>query len=391
MCSSNSTSDLTDEKLKDQQRSTPASRRCPSCDHELDCNPDMVGFPAGVKFDPSDQELIEHLESMVKEGGSRAHPLIGDFIHTIDQGNDGICYTHPENLPGVTRNGVSKHFFHRPSKAYTSGTRKRRKIKSERGLRSCDDVGEACWHKTGKTRPVLVGGQQKGWKKTLVLYNSYGKQRKPEKTNWVMHQYHLGREEKDGELVVSKVFYQQKQLRPTATMMGQNDERVEVTSEAMKDMLPGCGAAAAEAGDAMIQLQQHLQQRQADGQSRFTSARMSREVGVGNPLVGDQGLLHETHHIPSQHNEVRSMLVKPVHTMPSVESTPLEHRIDQIIACSAISLSPPEQRSENQEDRQQQKKVDCRRPCSSEEAMIACQTSSTEEDVQEELQLFPRR
>ena len=61
---------------------------------------DMVGFPAGVKFDPSDQELIEHLESMVKEGGSRAHPLIGDFIHTIDQGNDGICYTHPENLPG---------------------------------------------------------------------------------------------------------------------------------------------------------------------------------------------------------------------------------------------------------------------------------------------------
>jgi hypothetical protein len=73
------------------------------------------------------------------------------------------------------------------------------------------------------------------------------------------------------------------------------------------------------------------------------------QVGVGNPLVGDQGLLHETHHIPSQHNEVRSMLVKPVHTMPSVESTPLEHRIDQIIACSAISLSPPEQRSENQE------------------------------------------
>jgi len=43
-----------------------------------------------------------------------------------------------------------------------------------------------------------------------VLYTNYGKQRKPEKTNWVMHQYHLGNneEEKDGELVVSKVFYQ---------------------------------------------------------------------------------------------------------------------------------------------------------------------------------------
>lgn len=34
---------------------------------------------------------------------------------------------------------------------------------------------------------------------------------KPEKTNWVMHQYHLGtgEDEKDGEYVVSKIFYQQ--------------------------------------------------------------------------------------------------------------------------------------------------------------------------------------
>jgi len=62
----------------------------------------LAGFPAGVKFAPSDQELIEHLESMVlvKEGGgSRAHPLLSHFISTIEGGND-ICYTHPENLPG---------------------------------------------------------------------------------------------------------------------------------------------------------------------------------------------------------------------------------------------------------------------------------------------------
>lgn len=56
-------------------------------------------MPAGVKFDPTDQELIEHLEAKVKEGGSRAHPLIDEFIFTI-QGEDGICYTHPEKLPG---------------------------------------------------------------------------------------------------------------------------------------------------------------------------------------------------------------------------------------------------------------------------------------------------
>ncbi|KAG0549830.1 hypothetical protein BDA96_01G288400 [Sorghum bicolor] len=230
MSSSNNTSDLSDKKLKDQRRLTPASWRCPYCDRELNYNSYMVGFPAGVKFDPTDQELLEHLESMVKEGGSRAHPLIGDFVPTL-QGDDGICYTHPENLPGVTRDGVSKHFFHRPSKAYTSGTRKRRKIQLKRG----EDVGEARWHKTGKTRPLIVGGQQKGCKKILVLYSNYGKQgNKLEKTNWVMHQYHLGRdEEKDGELVVSKVFYQQTQ-RSTTTMMEQNDdEKVEVTSDSV--------------------------------------------------------------------------------------------------------------------------------------------------------------
>lgn len=53
-------------------------------------------------------------------------------------------------------------------------------------------------------------GKVNGYKKILVLYTNYGRQRKPEKTNWVMHQYHLGNneDEKEGELVVSKVFYQ---------------------------------------------------------------------------------------------------------------------------------------------------------------------------------------
>lgn len=105
---------------------------------------------------------------------------------------------------GVSTDGLIRHFFHRPSKAYTTGTRKRRKVHTD------TEGGETRWHKTGKTRPVLIGGKVKGYKKILVLYTNYGKQRKPEKTNWVMHQYHLGNneEEKDGELVVSKVFYQ---------------------------------------------------------------------------------------------------------------------------------------------------------------------------------------
>nr|GMD93406.1 NAC domain-containing protein 75 [Ipomoea batatas] len=173
-------SDLIDAKLEEHQLC--GSKHCPECGHKLEGKPVLA----------RDQ--------------SKSHPLIdGAFIPTIE-GEDGICYTHPEKLPGVTRDGLSRHFFHRPSKAYTTGTRKRRKIQTECDLQG----GETRWHKTGKTRPVMVNGKQKGCKKILVLYTNFGKNRKPEKTNWVMHQYHLGQheEEKEGELVVSKIFYQ---------------------------------------------------------------------------------------------------------------------------------------------------------------------------------------
>ncbi|KAJ6862833.1 NAC domain-containing protein 75 [Populus alba x Populus x berolinensis] len=198
-----SSSDLIDAKLEEHQLC--GSKQCPGCGHKLEGKPDWLGLPAGVKFDPTDQELIEHLEAKVEAKDMRSHPLIDEFIPTIE-GEDGICYTHPEKLPGVTRDGLSRHFFHRPSKAYTTGTRKRRKIQTECDLQG----GETRWHKTGKTRPVMVNGKQKGCKKILVLYTNFGKNRRPEKTNWVMHQYHLGQheEEKEGELVVSKIFYQ---------------------------------------------------------------------------------------------------------------------------------------------------------------------------------------
>ncbi|EAZ13043.1 hypothetical protein OsJ_02961 [Oryza sativa Japonica Group] len=175
-------------------------KTCPSCGHRAQYEQsqlqaaaaatiqDLPGLPAGVKFDPTDQELLEHLEGKARPDARKLHPLIDEFIPTIE-GENGICYTHPERLPGTrTRRGRGK----------------RRKVHTdEQGV-------ETRWHKTGKTRPVFTGGKLKGYKKILVLYTNYGKQRKPEKTNWVMHQYHLGsdEEEKDGELVVSKVFYQ---------------------------------------------------------------------------------------------------------------------------------------------------------------------------------------
>ncbi|KAI3844404.1 hypothetical protein MKX03_005663 [Papaver bracteatum] len=227
----NSCEDDDDERVGDDQTSPPSNnpiaevaenskeinqtnicKTCPSCGYQIQSQEkaginDLPGLPAGVKFDPTDTELLEHLEGKVRsdvQAHQIHHPLIDEFIPTLE-GENGICYTHPEKLPGVNKDGLIRHFFHRPSKAYTTGTRKRRKVHTED-----EDGGETRWHKTGKTRPVFVGGKLKGYKKILVLYTNYGKKRKPEKTNWVMHQYHLGNneEEKDGELVVSKVFFQ---------------------------------------------------------------------------------------------------------------------------------------------------------------------------------------
>ncbi|XP_018823688.1 SUPPRESSOR OF GAMMA RESPONSE 1 [Juglans regia] len=188
-------------------KSNPA-RACPNCQFTID-NSDVVqewpGLPRGVKFDPSDQEIIWHL---LAKGGVRdvkPHPFIDEFIPTVEE-DDGICYTHPQNLPGVKQDGSVCHFFHRAIKAYNTGTRKRRKIHG-------DDFGDVRWHKTGKTKPVILDGVQRGCKKIMVLYVSMVRGGKPEKTNWVMHQYHLGtgEDEKDGEYVISKIFYQQQQ------------------------------------------------------------------------------------------------------------------------------------------------------------------------------------
>lgn len=51
----------------------------------------------------------------------------------------------------------------------------------------------------------------------MVLYVTPIRGGKAEKTYWVMHQYHIGtrEDEKEGEYVVSKVFYQQQQIKQT--------------------------------------------------------------------------------------------------------------------------------------------------------------------------------
>lgn len=56
----------------------------------------------------------------------------------------------------------------------------------------------------------MQNGNQKGFKKIMVLYETTKKGSKPNKCNWVMHQFHLGtdEDEREGEYVVSKISYQ---------------------------------------------------------------------------------------------------------------------------------------------------------------------------------------
>ncbi|KAG2572859.1 hypothetical protein PVAP13_7KG310755 [Panicum virgatum] len=185
--------------------------KCPNCERGIDTsNVSLVWpeLPAGVKFDPSDLELLQHLQGKYSLQNSNSPALIDEFIPTIEE-MGGICYTHPKNLPGIKMDGSSLHFFHKVSNAYGCGHRKRRKISGNDGS-VCDE--HMRWHKTGASKPIYdENGFKKGWKKILVLYK--GSKRggsKIDRDNWVMHQYHLGadEDEADGELVVSKVFYQ---------------------------------------------------------------------------------------------------------------------------------------------------------------------------------------
>ncbi|KAG6516193.1 SUPPRESSOR OF GAMMA RESPONSE 1-like isoform X1 [Zingiber officinale] len=196
-----------------QDADVEANMKCPNCNHLIDNSDvalDWPGFPAGVKFEPSDAELIVHLEARIglhDDSKPPPHILIDEFIPMLEDGA-GICYTHPQNLPGAKKDGSSVHFFHRVSNAYAKGRRKRRRISHEEQVR---------WHKTGKTKRVfhayMNGVQIKGWKKIMVLYtNAKGAAARPaSKAKWVVHQYHIGPEEDEleGQLVVSKVFYQQ--------------------------------------------------------------------------------------------------------------------------------------------------------------------------------------
>ncbi|XP_062149514.1 NAC domain-containing protein 75 isoform X3 [Alnus glutinosa] len=411
---SSSSADLIDAKLEEHQMC--GSKQCPGCGHKLEGKPDWLGLPAGVKFDPTDQELIEHLEAKVEAKDMKSHPLIDEFIPTIE-GEDGICYTHPEKLPGVTRDGLSRHFFHRPSKAYTTGTRKRRKIQTE-----CDmQGGETRWHKTGKTRPVMVNGKQKGCKKILVLYTNFGKNRKPEKTNWVMHQYHLGQneEEKEGELVVSKIFYQTQPRqcnwsdRSATTGEGSSDPNSRRDSGSgscsSREMIPQrddvspAGVAPISGYTAM-----DIQQFKSDHFSFAPFRKSFDEVGIGEASTAREAAAsgtceemrdhqrphamaphehHQQHHHP--HHQIATAtafhITRPSHPISTIISPPPLHHTSIILDqdsyhVSRIMLQNENFQQQQQQQQQQHHKMGARSASGLEELIMGCTSTNVKEE-----------
>ncbi|KAL5069117.1 hypothetical protein RYX36_020004, partial [Vicia faba] len=206
---------------------------CPNCQHVIDNNhvtQEWPGFPIGVKFDPSDQEIILHLLAKVGEENLKSHPLIDEFIPTIDM-DEGICYTHPRYLPGAAQDGSASHYFHRAVKAYNSGSRKRRRINGQ------DELSYVRWHKTGKTKPIFLNGVHIGSKKIMVLYSTQESKDSSAKTNWIMHQYHLGTKEneKHGEYVASKIFLQKPDH---VKLRGKGDQADRQTAENVSPFSP---------------------------------------------------------------------------------------------------------------------------------------------------------
>ncbi|KAJ8759430.1 hypothetical protein K2173_006959 [Erythroxylum novogranatense] len=111
-----------------------------------------------------EHQMYESKQCLAKE--MKSHPFIDEFIPIIE-GEDGIYYTHPKKLSGY----MGRHFSHRPSKAYTMG-KKKEKFRMSATYRSTTQ--------------------------TLARTKNF------EKTNWVMHQYHLGQHKEEKEIFYQK-------------------------------------------------------------------------------------------------------------------------------------------------------------------------------------------
>ncbi|XP_020685793.1 uncharacterized protein LOC110102005 isoform X1 [Dendrobium catenatum] len=164
-----------------------------------DFRKEWPSLPKGVKFDPSDEELLWHLLAEMGKGVAKRHPFINEFIFSLDE-DAGLGHVLPQFLPGVKQDGSASYFFHRKIEMHRSRNFKRQKKQ--------DNSVEICWNSIGKSNLVCVDGIHQGSKEVLSLYMNTVTGGNPLKTPWLMHQYCIGINETEEDLVVSKIFYE---------------------------------------------------------------------------------------------------------------------------------------------------------------------------------------
>ncbi|XP_051115287.1 protein ATAF2-like [Andrographis paniculata] len=127
-----------------------------------------LNLPAGFRFHPTDDELVQHYLCRKCAGQRISVPIIAEInLYNFD----------PWQLPGMSLYGEKEWYFFSPrDRKYPNGSRPNRA------------AGTGYWKATGADKPV---GKPKtlGIKKALVFYA--GKAPRGVKTNWIMHEYRL--------------------------------------------------------------------------------------------------------------------------------------------------------------------------------------------------------
>ncbi|OIT05436.1 PREDICTED: NAC domain-containing protein 2-like [Nicotiana attenuata] len=131
-------------------------------------NQQQLELPAGFRFHPTDEELVQHYLCRKCAG----QPISVSIIAEID-----LYKFDPWQLPEKALHGEKEWYFFSPrDRKYPNGSRPNRA------------AGTGYWKATGADKPV---GKPKtlGIKKALVFYA--GKAPRGIKTNWIMHEYRL--------------------------------------------------------------------------------------------------------------------------------------------------------------------------------------------------------
>ncbi|KAK1326710.1 NAC domain-containing protein 74 [Acorus calamus] len=138
----------------------------------------LDSLPLGFGFHPTDVELISHyLKSKIL-----GQNMDVEVIPEID------IYKHePWDLPAkspIPSKDCKWHFFNARDRKYPNGSRSNRATVA------------GYWKSTGKDRNIKIRNRAIGTKKTLVFHK--GRPPCGERTDWIMHEYHLNESECKG-------------------------------------------------------------------------------------------------------------------------------------------------------------------------------------------------